>query len=450
LVLNRTPPSGRPDSATSFASSALALAVGLGVIWGLAQSNGAAQFGHFIPYEPLLPCMAVFVVIVAAEWLLRIRRKGALSELSAVPLRPVDFARVGYRLLGFVATLALVAFCYWLFPEYGGNFYNPYWLYLKCLAPVAILVPFYFIWADARARDPRDEFVQFGLLVSGRRREVDGAVIRRHLLGWTVKAFFLPLMSVYLNDDLTFLLNALRGADLHTLTRYDVWFHISYTIDLLFCVIGYTATARLFDSHLRSVEPTMLGWVAALMCYQPFYSVIGRFYLQYEGKLFWDNWLQPWPVLSGVWGGVIITLSLLYGFSTVAFGLRFSNLTHRGIITAGPYRFSKHPAYVSKNLSWWLISVPFVVGQDGLAALRHCVLLLLLNGVYFLRARTEERHLSRDPTYVAYALWMNDHGLLRFLNRIFPWLRYRAPAVRADAEPASAQVQLARHGKRRK
>ncbi|HTC44592.1 MAG TPA: isoprenylcysteine carboxylmethyltransferase family protein [Steroidobacteraceae bacterium] len=427
-----------PKSPTSFLTNALAMALGLAVIWALALPDNFAQLQHLVPYAPLLPCLMVFAVIAATEWVLRVRGGRSLSDLSAAPLRALSYARVGYRLLGLAATLALIALCYWLFPEYSGNFYDPYWQFLECLAPIGILVPFYFIWADTRVHEPRDEFVQFGLLVGGRWREVHAAVIRRHLLGWTVKAFFLPLMTVYLNDETGFLIRVLRGADLQTLSRYDVWFHISYTIDLLFCVIGYTATARLFDSHLRSVEPTTLGWVAALICYQPFYSVIGRFYLQYEGNLFWDNWLQPSPVLREVWGTVIILLSLLYGLSTVAFGLRFSNLTHRGIITSGPYRFSKHPAYLSKNLSWWLISVPFAIGQDGFTALRHCLLLLLLNGIYFLRARTEERHLSRDPTYVAYALWMNDHGALRFLGRAFPWLRYqhrgdarRSPALEA-------------------
>ncbi|HEX9138763.1 MAG TPA: isoprenylcysteine carboxylmethyltransferase family protein, partial [Steroidobacteraceae bacterium] len=157
--------------------------------------------------------------------------------------------------------------------------------------------------------------------------------------------------------------------------------------------------------------------------------VIGSDYLQYEGNLFWDTWLQPWPWLQNAWGGAIILLSLIYALSTVAFGLRFSNLTHRGIITGGPYRLTKHPAYLSKNLSWWLISVPFVLRPDALASLRHCALLLLLNGVYFLRARTEERHLSNDPNYVAYAQWMNEHGMLRALGRILPWLRYQAPAA---------------------
>jgi hypothetical protein len=47
--------------------------------------------------------------------------------------------------------------------------------------------------------------------------------------------------------------------------------------------------------------------------------------------------------------------------------------------------------------------------------------------VYYIRARTEERHLSWDPTYVAYAEWIDRHGVLRHLGKLFPFLRYRAP-----------------------
>ena len=60
-------------------------------------------------------------------------------------------------------------------------------------------------------------------------------------------------------------------------------------------------------------------------------------------------------------------------------------------------------------------------------ALRGCLMLGLVNYIYYLRARTEERHLSRDPTYVAYALWMNEHGILKWLGRVAPILRYAPP-----------------------
>ena len=113
------------------------------------------------------------------------------------------------------------------------------------------------------------------------------------------------------------------------------------------------------------------------------------------------------------------------------FGFRFSNLTHRGIITGGPYRFTKHPSYIFKNIGWWLINVPFLSASSLGEALLHSAGLLMVSAVYYLRAMTEEMHLSEDPTYVAYAEWINDHGALRWLGRLLPALRYRAPASRS-------------------
>ena len=421
--------SSNPKSATCFIANVAALAGGLAVIWTLAQWRDVTV-SAFVSYVPMLPCAAVFIIVVAAEWWLRAKRRLGALEWSPASQRAVEYRRVGLGVLGLFATLGLIALAYGVFPEYHGDFYQPYWQFLSTLAPLIVLVPPYFIWADRRTQQPRDELVEFGRLVIGRWREVDRTLIQRHLLGWSVKAFFLPLMTVYLNNEMNAVIRVIRGGGTPALLGIDGLFHVSYTIDLLFCVVGYTATMRWLDSHMRSVEPTTIGWVAALVCYQPFYSVIGHFYLQYEGSLQWDRWLAPAPILRSAWGAAIVALSMFYALATVAFGIRFSNLTHRGIITGGPYRYTKHPAYLSKNLSWWLISVPFVAGQGWPAALRHCGALLVLNGIYFLRARTEERHLSRDPAYVAYAQWMNDHGLLRWVGRMAPWLRYRSPAPR--------------------
>ena len=420
-------PSSPPDSATYSYLNLLALAAGLGVI--AAAGLGLLQPGPtLIPYRPLLPCLMVAAVLVSGEWVQRRRRGRQLTDLAPVPLRPRNWTRIGCRLLGLAGTLGLIALAYWLLPEYHGSFYGPYWLLLRTLAPACVLVPCYFAWTDRLLREERDEYWQVGRVLCGHWQDAQPEALKRHFLGWTVKAFFLPLMSVYLTDDYTTLTGYFQRHDPSLLWNYDAWFNLCYTIDLLFCVVGYSASLRLFDSHMRSVEPTLLGWAAALICYQPFYSVVGQDYLSYQGSLYWDNWLAPWPVLRDCWAGAIIVLSLLYALATVAFGLRFSNLTHRGIITNGLYRFTKHPAYVSKNLSWWLISVPFVWSRDGMDALRHCVLLLLVNGVYFLRARTEERHLSRDPVYAAYATWMDEHGLFAWLGRLFPRLRYHPPA----------------------
>jgi protein-S-isoprenylcysteine O-methyltransferase Ste14 len=415
-----------PRSATSFVLALIAMLAGLASIWLIAPENHLG-LTRFVAYLPLLPCLAVVLVIAAAEWVVPQLRSPSAGSLALQALRPLDLQRVAVRLCGLVATLALVAFVYWLFPEYSGSFYAPYWQFLRTIAPVGVLIPLYFVWADQRLQDPEDEYLSFGYLALGRWRAPKWPLIRHHLLSWGVKGFFLPLMAVYLNDEVRALFNMLNMVSQGTWPLYDLFYHLSYGADLLFCVVGYSSSMRLFDSQIRSVEPTVTGWLVALICYQPFYSVIGKFYLQYDDNIFWDNWLQPWPNVRAVWGTLIIVLTCTYALCTVAFGLRFSNLTHRGIITAGPYRYSKHPAYLAKNLSWWLISVPFVSDQGWGAALRNCCLLALLNLVYYARARTEERHLSRDPSYVAYALWINEHGLLRGLGRALPFLQYRAP-----------------------
>jgi protein-S-isoprenylcysteine O-methyltransferase Ste14 len=205
--------------------------------------------------------------------------------------------------------------------------------------------------------------------------------------------------------------------------------------------VGYAITLRPLDTHLRSAEPTFLGWGVALWCYPPFFDrLFDHQYVPYEASHF-GKILAGHPSLMAMCSTAILTLLAVYSLATVAFGLRFSNLTHRGVLTNGPYRWSKHPAYVTKNLSWWLTALPFVV-IDGNPwnAVKRSIMLLVVNFIYFMRAKTEERHLSRDPTYVKYALWMNDNGWLKFLNRI-PGMRYVPPAE-ARVQPADAPAQV--------
>jgi len=95
------------------------------------------------------------------------------------------------------------------------------------------------------------------------------------------------------------------------------------------------------------------------------------------------------------------------------FGIRFSNLTDRGILTHGPYALTKHPAYLSKNTFWWLSTLPFLVTSNNWHdAVRDTAILACVSGVYYWRARTEEWHLRNDPAYVEYEAWMAEHGLI--------------------------------------
>ena len=84
----------------------------------------------------------------------------------------------------------------------------------------------------------------------------------------------------------------------------------------------------------------------------------------------------------------------------------------------GPYRYFKHPAYLSKNIYWWFAILSFfTTADDPMVAVRKCVLLALVNCVYFMRAKTEEKHLMHDPDYQVYSGWIAEHGVIPKISR---------------------------------
>ena len=342
-----------------------------------------------------------------------------------------SWPRTFTKLCGFAGSLAFCALIYWLFPEYHGDFYGRYFEMLDIIMPFWLVTALpYFYLIDRHMQQPRDGYWHMGMAFALRWREVDGRVIRQHLLGWLIKAFFLPLMFTYLCADLEKFLN-FSLADLTAPNRlFDFLYGLCYLVDVGFASVGYIASLRIADTHFRSAEPTMLGWVVAMSCYEPFASLVSRQYLAYETGPHWGDWFSNAPVAFALWGASIIVLTAVYAWATVIFGVRFSNLTHRGIVTNGPYRWTKHPAYLAKNLSWWMISMPFMAQGSVEESARLCLLLLLLNGIYMLRAKTEERHLSRDPDYVAYALYVEQHGRFRFIQRLLSRQRSGLPKFR--------------------
>lgn len=238
---------------------------------------------------------------------------------------------------------------------------------------------------------------------------------RQCLLGWCVKAFFLPLMLAWLYF---WLLQGVEGLGLsagwHGL--FVAAMALLYAIDTAFATIGYVSTSRSIDAHIRSTDATWLGWLSALACYPPLSELVLRRWLEYKDGFEWTHWLSGTPWLLP-WAMAILVLTAVYTSASVVFGPRFSNLTHRGIITTGPYRWTKHPAYLCKNLSWWLIAVPFVADRGLADAVGDCLALLGVNFIYWLRARTEERHLMHDPVYRHYAAWIAEHGLWARIRR---------------------------------
>ena len=411
-----TPPaaSARPASATHAAVAwsgaiCLLLAVTLLNFW---------QPVHQIAYLALMVMAAAALGVFVPDLLWqKVQRRTLVAPAGTAA---DAWSRSVTKLIGLIGSVAFIALLYWLFPEYAiAGFYGNYWQALRVLLPLwALLALPYIYWVDRRLPAPRDALWQMGRLLTLGWRDVSGRVIGQHLLGWLVKGYYLPLMFTYFCDNLDKLLHYDLNR-LHGFNGYFDWAYFTmYFIDVALVSMTYLMSLKLADTHIRSTEPSMLGWFTALVCYEPFWALIGAQYLAYDTAPGWGAWFGHTPWLYALWGSMILLLVAIYVWSTIAFGARFSNLTHRGIITNGPYRYSKHPAYLSKNLSWWLISTPFMLSGNAAQSLRACILLCMLNGIYYLRAKTEERHLSLDPVYRQYVLWIEQHGLLRRLDRI--------------------------------
>ena len=114
---------------------------------------------------------------------------------------------------------------------------------------------------------------------------------------------------------------------------------------------------------------------------------------------------------------LILLVVAFHVSATVIFGLRFSNLTNRGIITNGPFRWSKHPAYISKMISYAMIWLPFLNPLSWENVLRNTLLFGCLAYIYYVRAKAEEAYLMKDPDYRAYAEYINKNGVCATIRR---------------------------------
>lgn len=381
--------------------------------------------------------LVIFIGLPMALWeVLWLKSyKNPAANLARV-LQIKNTRRVLTKWLGLAATYAALCFFYWLLPLYRQDFYKPFMEAASgLLSTLLVLALPYIAWVDKRQTQPeQDAYYKIGsgllsylsfikpsanhhwlkvkqsqVLSENSTFQVN-SWLKEHFLAWGVKFFFLPLMFGFICENLS----AMSSWRFHwqQLSWAQQVEHLTvciFMVDLLWGSVGYLWSLKICDSHIRSTEPTLLGWAVALAFYAPFNQVLGPSFFAYETNVKWHHWLASNPEISYLWGGGLLMLHVCFVWATVVFGLRFSNLTNRGIITSGPYRFFKHPAYICKNLSWWMIAMPFMVTTTALDAARSCLILLLANLGYYLRAKTEERHLLQTcPQYAEYCSAMSQ------------------------------------------
>jgi protein-S-isoprenylcysteine O-methyltransferase Ste14 len=171
----------------------------------------------------------------------------------------------------------------------------------------------------------------------------------------------------------------------------------------LIYTFGYLIELPGLNNEIRSVDPTLLGWGAALACYPPFNLITGYIL----GSTVSDFPQFDSPTVHVTLNALLLLLMAIYASASVALGWKASNLTHRGIIDRWPYSVVRHPAYVCKNMAWWIGSFP-IIGEafkkSIMAGLWAILSILAWSMLYFLRAVTEEDHLRGvNQEYDTYA-----------------------------------------------
>lgn len=403
----------RPPSVTATWINWLALLSLFGAIFLLRHFN---VFDPVVLVVTVMVAIAVPVVLLEGLYFGRFRRFRYRRDPLAERLK-----RVAIKLLGLATSILLLLATYWIYPYFAeGSSSDVYMLFERIWIPLAILTPIYFWYVDGLMEDPEDDYHAAGLFVLGLLSRQDRPKVWNYIRASFVKIFFYQyILSVtldYLAGMTTYDVAAVVASDAYGFI--DVFIDTVWLVDVSFACTGYFMTFRLFDSHIRTAEPTVFGWLVCLICYGTFYDMLSNSFLDYEDGLFWGHWLADGSLLKALWAAAIVVFLATYGLGTVQFGVRFSNLTHRGIITNGPFRLTKHPQYISKNIAWWLISVPFISASGPEEAIRHCLMLVGFNVIFYYRAKTEERHLAWDPVYIEYAEWIAQHGVIARLRRL--------------------------------
>ena len=232
------------------------------------------------------------------------------------------------------------------------------------------------------------------------------------LLVTLLKAYFGPLMTMSL---MAFMMAAvIHGKAIFAepdmsfrvmFDRHGYWFAVKgiLFVDTLIFTVGYLVEIPRLRNEILSVDPTLMGWGAAMICYPPFNHYTGLIL----GSPVSDFPQFDNPMAHLALNIVLLTLMAVYASASVALGFKASNLTHRGIIGRGPYAFIRHPAYVCKNLAWWIGSGPLIAAGFAESWFKGVTAIASIAGwsmVYILRALTEEDHLrSVNGEYASYA-----------------------------------------------
>ncbi len=383
------------------------------------------------------PLISGYLFIVLAEYIFLKSNKD--NTYFFLQKNRINYKRSLMKFWGVICSWLILLTIYSVIAEINPERYQTAF-YLFMIGGI-IFLPFSYIYiqeTDRRLINPEDDLYHFAKICIFNISEVSFKELKIYSLKLLLKMFFLCEMWVWCSGYIYLISNDPQGyydenislvPNLILLKAIIMVYLILAAIDVFFASIGYVFTFKANNTDIKSVENKFIGWFVCLICYFPFFELMIRFTVLHY--LFtsenWTYWFGEFYWIAMIWGVLVVCGQFFETLGTCTFGIRFSNLSYRGLITGGMFRFTKHPQYIGKMLNRFFFYVPFLSMYGISGVITSTTALAFLTFIYYLRAKTEEIHLTQNhPEYKEYALWMNDHGIFKWFTKKLPFMAYSA------------------------
>lgn len=206
-----------------------------------------------------------------------------------------------------------------------------------------------------------------------------------------LKLIFIPFLASWLVQNLVhihFLYSNFQKVDLLTINKIALG--TIFLVDSFIFFQGYCIESSRLKNNILSVDSTKLGWFVCLICYPPLNYYVFTI-VDFEETAFSISIPDQMEIILTI---LITCLWLVFVIASFNLGFKASNLTYRGIVDTGLYKYCRHPAYSSKMIIWLIQALFF--------GMYYTSFFIALCVVYMLRAYTEEGHLAKNQDYQDY------------------------------------------------
>lgn len=329
-------------------------------------------------------------------------------------LNAVDTVRIKSKTIVLLLQFIVIYVYAFIVTQVGLAEYSNFVIDLFLSFPVIIFFTIgYVYFVDRRLLEPEDEYAKIGAMLN-KRIPIDKTVLRSFFLKTSVKIVFVPFMYSGFLDNLSILLNTAWKFNVDAIGL--LLFNFGISIDMLIGIFGYLFSSAIINNQIIDTDSNLLGWIFALLCYPPLVWIMRQVNDQ-QDSLTWSDILPQGSLVFWVMFCIINLTWLMYWLATFEFGMTFSNLSYRRLIDKGVYRYTKHPAYISKNIYWWLYTLPFMgVAFVSIEWWKNILGLIFVSLIYYGRAKSEERHLMKFSEYRAYCYEIEKRGIFRWLK----------------------------------